>query len=434
MWEIQQNNYWKLEKFKKSFTEMLNDSKIDSEEARELLRKYDLEKKELLQISEEQLKLLRNQFWEELNITNIVEFIEKESNNYLETRIPDENLLFDWLNNFNDFDNNKSKIKINLKKLKKYENIPEYELNKLKVLFDKIKNLNIEEWSISYSKEKWIILELDTSWSNLYIKLDWDYIIITWQNDWNLFVEKMSIDEFEWFVRWYDKIENRRILEQLWFVWWLTFSWVLSFVIRTWISFLLWNLSFWLWTYKWYSLYKSYHLSRNESLQVLRENNNDKELVKSYLYLSQIWYITWYNNWIFETINNEKLSKEELKLKKENINHNDIQKFNLIKWLRDNWFSPKYLSNWKYELDMIWLFDKSPLIFEWNVIKFWTSYFENWKQLIFYDIKTAFEKIKKINEYIKLENEIKNSNNNEFNNNSLILENKLEKLKKEIFS
>lgn len=428
-------NTQKQEEFQKTLTQMLSDFKIDSKEARELLKKYDLEKKELIQLSKEQLQLLKNQFWEELDIDNLVEFIQRQASLYLEVRKPDENLLYEWLSDYDDFEKN-SKYDINLKNQVKPEQISENDWNKAKEFLDLIKELNITDWKISYTKDKWLILELDTSWSNLYIKFEWGDVVITWQNDWVLFVEKLSKEDFQGFVRNYDNIENKRVLEQLWFTWWLTLWWILAFSLRTWIWFLLWNIWFWLWAYRWYNLYKSYNLSRSESIQVLKENKDNPEVVKSYLYLSQIWYITWYDNWTFETIDGEKLTKEQIISKKEAIVDNEIQQYQLLRWLKEQWYKPKFLKKGKYELDMFWLFDNSPLVFDWNNIKFSTSNFENWKELNFTDIKTAFEKIQKINECLSLESQLKNSNNDNnnftFNNGNVVLEQKIQKIKQEI--
>jgi len=85
---------------------------------------------------------------------------------------------------------------------------------------------------------------------------------------------------------------------------------------------------------------------------------------------------------------------------------------------------------------MFWLFDKSLLIFEWNSIKFSTSNFEDWKELVFTDIKTAFEKIQKINEFLSLESELRSLDTNNgfnFNNWFIELEQKIQKIKQEIF-
>jgi hypothetical protein len=381
------------------------------------------------------LQLLKQQFWEELNIDNLIQFIEKQASLYLEVRKPDENLLYEWLSDFENFQNSFS-FYIDFRNPTKPDKIHENDWNKAKDFLDLIKELGTTDWKIAYTKDRRLFLELDTSWSNLYLRLDCDNVIITWQNDWMLFVKKLSKKDFKWFVRNYDNLENKRVLEQLWFTWWFTLWWILSFSIRTWIWFLLWNIWLWLWAYRSYNLYKSYNLSKNEAIQVLRDNKNDEEIVKKYLYLSQIWYITWYNNWTFETIDGEKLSKEELNSKKEKLVDNEIQKYQLLRWLKEKWYAPKYLGSWRYELDMFWLFDKSPLIFEWNSIKFSTSNFEDWKELVFTDIKTAFEKIQKINECLSLESQLRSLDTNNgfnFNNWSIALEQKIQKIKQEIF-
>jgi len=47
---------------------------------------------------------------------------------------------------------------------------------------------------------------------------------------------------------------------------------------------LLWVLWTWIWAFKWFQLYKSYNLSSNEALEVLKENKDNPEIVKSYYF------------------------------------------------------------------------------------------------------------------------------------------------------
>lgn len=387
MAETQQNNSQNQnEIFKKSLTQILQDSKIDFKEAKDLLKKFDLEKQEIISVSKEQLDDLKNQFWEDFEIQNFKNYLEELLNYHLDTKKPDSELLYKWLTDFVDYKD--------------------------------WKNNSIEE--------------LDTSWSNLYIKHEWENVIITWQNSGVLFVEKVSKEDYEKFVKNYDSKESARVLEQIWFTGWLTLAWVLAFSIRAWIWLLLWTLWTWLWVYRGYQIFKGYNLSSNEALEVLRDLNKNPEIVKSYLFLSQIWYVTWYKNWIFETIDSEKFTGEELKNKEWNIKP---EKYQLLRWLKEKWFNPKFLTEGKYELDMHWLWDNSPLSFDWDKIKFSTNYFEDWKELEWSDVKTAFEKIQLINDYLATQSQIKNNQNSEtynFSNNQEKLEKKLDNLKQRI--
>jgi len=52
----------KQKEFQKTLTSVLSDSRLTPEEAKELLREFDLDKKDLLQVSKEQLQLLKQQF------------------------------------------------------------------------------------------------------------------------------------------------------------------------------------------------------------------------------------------------------------------------------------------------------------------------------------------------------------------------------------
>lgn len=388
MTEVQSNNphQKQQENFKSLLAKYLADEAISAEEAMDLLKKFDLEKKEIISVSISQLQDLKAQFWEDFEVENFKEFIEKQANYYLNTIKPDKELLYDGLTDFADY----------------------------------------KEWKQNG------IEELDVSWSNLYIKHVWDDVIITWQESGNLFVEKVTKIDFENFVKNYDSRESKRILEQIWFTWGLTLAWALAFSIRAWIWLLLWSLWTWLWIYRWYKIYKSYNLSSNEALDVLKDHKNDSIIVKSYLFLSQIWYITWYDNWAFQTIDWEKLKGEELLWKEKKL---QPEKYQLLRWLKEKWYSPKFLSEWKYELDMHGLWDNSPLSFENGKVKFSTSYFEEWKEFEFKNGKEAFEKIQLINEYLELQSQIKNNQNYEsynFSNNQDKIEKKLINLKSKI--
>lgn len=392
MIETQQNNSQKQKDlFKQTFSQILQDSKIDSKEANKLLEKFDLEKKEIISVTEEQLQDLKNQFWEDFEVENFKEFIEKQANYYLNTIKPDKELLYDGLTDFADY----------------------------------------KEWKQNG------VEELDVSWSNLYIKHVWDDVIITWQDSGNLFVEKVSKIDFDNFVKNYDSRESKRVLEEIWFTWWMTLGWVLAFSIRAWIGLLLWVLWTWFWAFRWYQLYKSYNLSSNEALEVLKENKDNKEIVKSYLFLSQIWYITWYKNGNFETIDGEKIDKTEMFLREKSFDEKVILKYQLLRWLKEKLYSPKFLSEWKYELDMHGLWDNSPLSFENGKVKFSTSYFEEWKEFEFKNEKEAFEKIQLINECLELQYQTKNNQSYELNNfssNQKKLEKKLVYIKQKILN
>lgn len=420
-------------KFQKSLTQMLEDFKIDPKEAQELLQKFDIEKKEIIEITSHQLSQLKEQFWDELNTNNFIEFIKKQASLYLKISKPDTELLYNGVSDFKNFDTNE-KYEIDLKNPIQPEKVSDDDWWKTQDILHLSQELDIADWNISITKEHWVILELDTSGSNLYIKLDGNEVIITGQNDGVLFVEKVSKEDFVVFCKNYDTTEHKRILEQVWFIWGLTLWWILAFSLKTWIWLLLWNIWTWLWLYRWYQIYKWYHLSKNESLEVLQEYKEHLEIIKNYLYFSQIWYITSYRNGFFETIDGERLSKDEIWKEKVDISP---EKYQLLRGLWEKWYKPKIISKWKYELDMNWLFDNSPLIFDWNNIKFSTSNFENGREFSFTDSQTAFETIQKINEYLDVEMQIKNTNsNNESlymnNNNSILLEKKWMKLKWEI--
>lgn len=424
---------YKWDRFQKSLTQMLEDFKIDPKEAQELLKNFDWEKKQILEITSHQLSQLKEQFWNELDENNFVEFIKKQASLYLKTSKPNTELLYNGLSDFDNFNKNE-KYQIDLKNPVKPEKVSDEDWQKAQDILKLSKDLNITDWNISITKENWVMLEIDTSGSNLYIKLDGNEVIITGQNDGALFVEKVSKEDFLIFCKNYDTIEYKRILEQIWFIWWLSFWWIIAFSLKTWIWLLLWNIWTLLWLYKWYQIFKWYNLSKNESLQVLQEHKEHPEIIKSYLYLSQIWYITWYTNGFFETIDGEKLSKDEI-LKKES--DTSQEKYQLLRGLSEKWYKPKITSAGKYELDMNWLFDTSSLIFDGNNIKFSTSNFENGKEISFTDSQTAFKTIQKINEYLDIEMQIKNTNSNNeslyINNNSILLEKKLLKLKWEIW-
>lgn len=409
------------------------DKKISPEEAKNLLEKYDFKKEEILQVIRENLKTLKNQLWNDITAENFQDYLEEILKNYLDTNKPDKEVLYDGITDFADFQESE-KISVDLKNPKKPENIDDEKWKEAQKLLKLAKNLDIKEAKVSFTKENWIVLELDTTWSDIYVKLSGDNVIVTGQNWGNLFVEQISQTDFEKFVKNYDNKESKRILEQIWFTGWMTLGWVLAFSIRTWIGFLLWAIWTWYWVFKAYELQKNYRMSQNESLSVLKDLKQEPEVVKSYLFLSQIWYITWYDNWVFKTIDWEKITWKDLANKEKNIKP---EKYQLLRWLSEKWFSPKFISEWRYELDMHGLWDKSPLVFEWETVKFSTSSFENGKSFEWIDVKVAFEKIWKINEILKLEAQLKNQNTTTetsyiFSDKSQELEDKINRLKNEI--
>lgn len=419
------------QKFQKSLTQMLEDFKIDTKEAHDLMKKYDLEKKEILQFSQDQLSLLKIQFWEDISDANFWEYIENLASKYLDTRKPNKELLYDGITDFADFQESWAQ-KVDIKNPQKPQNISDENWVKAQELLKVAQKSGITEGEISFTKENGVVLELDTSGSNLYIKLDGNNIVVTGQNDGQFFVESVSQEDFESFVKNYDNVEFKRVLEMIGFTGGLTLGWILSFSLRTGIGWILGYLWTGFWVYRGYQVFKSYQLSKNEALSVLKENKNNPELVKNYLYLSQVWYIVWYENGSFETIDGEKLTGEKLAEKEQNM---EPSKYQLLRWLKDKWFKPKYISNGKYELDMAWLFDRSPLTFVDGKVQFSTTYFEKWMNLEFWNVEEAFSKIQKINEYISLETQLKNQSNNEsfhFQNQTEKMEKKLEKMKWEI--
>lgn len=437
MSEIQSNNpelNQEKASFKKLLAKYLADKRLEPEEAMDLLKKFDLEKREIISFTDDEKRDLMEDFWEEITIDNFNNQLEKRANYFLNTQKPDKNLIYKWLGIFTQYKNSDN-FSIDLKNPQKPENISEENLSKAIELLELAKKLKINDWKISFTKDYWVVLELGITWSNLFIKLEWENVIVTWQNAWKLFVENLKKEDFMNFVRNYDKAESKRVLEDLWFTWWMTLTWILSFTIKTWIWILLWLFWTWLWVLKWYRIYKNFNLSSNEALDVLKENKDNIEWIKNYLYLSQVWYITSYNSPYFETIDWEKLTIDNLR-NKENI---DVEKYSLIRWLQEKWYNPKFIYEWKYELDMYWLWDDSKLVFNWKNIEFSTDKYENWKKINFSNVKEAFEKIQKINEYLKISNEINVQNNNQFlvynsnfQNDTSLLEKKLNKLKKEI--
>lgn len=438
MSEVQQKkpSQKEQENFKDLLTKYLWDKKISAEEAMDLLKQFDFEKRDIFSVSSEQLQDLKSQFWEDFDVSNFKEYLEEILKNYLDTKKPDKETLYDGITDFADFQESE-KISVDLKNPKKPENIDDKKWQEAQKLLELAKNLDIKEARVSFTKENWIVLELDTTWSDIYVKLSGNNVIVTGQNWGNLFVEQISQTDFEKFVKNYDTKESKRILEQIWFTGWMTLGWVLAFSLRTWIGFLLWAIWTWYWFFKAYEVQKNYRMSQNESLSVLKDLKQEPEVVKSYLFLSQIWYITWYDNWVFKTIDWEKIDKSVVFFKEKSFDENEIKKYQLLRWLSEKWFSPKFVSEWRYELDMHGLWDKSPLVFEWEKITFSTSSFENGKSFEWTDVKVAFEKIWKINEILKFESQLKNQNTTSetsyvFSDKSQELEDKINRLKNEI--
>ena len=100
-----------------------------------------------------------------------------------------------------------------------------------------------------------------------------------------------------------------------------------------------------------------------------------------------------YENGTFETIDGEKLTWEKLGEKESQI---DISQYQLLRWLKNKWFKPKYISKGKYELDMAGLLDTSPLTFVDGKVQFSTTYFEKWMNLEFWNVEESFAKIQKV--------------------------------------
>lgn len=429
---IEQYSQREKERFKTSLTQMLQDSRITPKEARELVMKFQLEKQEILQITQEQLQTLQEQFWSEIWVNNFDDYMNNQASKYLNTNKPDKELLYDGITDFDDFQSTGSQ-KIDIKNPQKPQNISDENWKKAQELLKVAQKSGISEGEISFTKENGVVLELYTSGSNVYIKLDGSNIVVTGQNDGQFFVESLSQADFESFVKNYDNVEFKRVLEMVGFTGWLTLWGILSFSLRTWIGWILGYLWTGFWVYKGYQVFKSYQLSKNEVLNVLKENKNNPELVKNYLYLSQVWYIVWYENGSFETIDGEKLTGEKLAEKEQNI---EPSKYQLLRWLREKWFKPKIISTGKYELDMAGLFDTSFLSFkEWR-IHFSTHSFENGKEFEFHSVSEAFQKIQVINEIIKLEMEQRYLQNKEntfdFNDKSGKIEAKIQKLRNQI--
>ncbi len=440
MSEIQkQNPQNQQENFKELLKKYLRNNTIEPEEAMDLLKKFDFTTREIVSFSSDQLVDLKAQFWEDFEAENFKKFLQDITKYHLDISKADKEALFSWVSDFVAF-NEWEKYSMDLKNPKKPEWISEKRWEQAQKLLDLAKTLDIKDGSISFIPDWQVMLDLDITWSDLYIKLDWNDVIITWQSDWKMFSQKVLIKDFTNFVKNYDRNETRRVLEDIWFTGWMTLWWVLAFSFRTWIWLLLWAVWTWIWLYRWTQFLKKYSLSQNDAVSVFKENKDNPEVVKSYLFLSQVWYITWYDNWTFTTIDGEKISKDEVFLREKSFDDKDILKYQLLSWLKEKWFSPKFLGDWKYELDMIWLWDNSLINFEKNwKIKFSTSVFENWREFEFNDVKVAFEKIQKINQYLKLQSNIRNTNNSQDSFNSLFNDNnsdniKLDKLKKEIWS
>lgn len=420
------------ERFKQSLTQMLQDSRISPKEARELVTKFQLEKQEILEITQQQLQSLQEQFWSELWVNNFDDYMNNQASKYLNTQKPDKELLYDGLTDFESFEKTGA-VWVDLKNPKKPENVSEADWKSAQTLLEYAKHINVNEGKISFTKEKGVVLERDTSGSNLYVKLDGNQVVVSGQNDGVFFVEKLSKDDFASFVEYYDKVEFKRVLEMIGFTGGLTMGGILSFSLRTWIWWLLWYLWTWFWVYKWYQVFKSYHLSKNEAMSVLQEYKWNVDVIKSYLYLVQSGYVVWYKNWKIITIDNEELTGDELQKKTESI---DVGHYQLLRWLKEQGFSPKKSAQDTYELDMAGLFDTSPLRFNNGKIEFSTTYFEKAMKLEFSSPEEAFSKIQTINEVILLEMELKWTQNTEnsfdFNNKWAKIEAKIQRLKHQI--
>lgn len=419
------------QKFQQTFAEILQDSKIDPQEARKLLAKFDLERQEIISVTQDQLQNLKNQFWEDFDVKKLLEVVEKQASYFLDTRKPNKDHLYDWITSFMNHDWSK-KYCIDIKNPIRPAEMIQETWDKIQNLISLVKNTIVEKAYISLWTDGNPILELDTSGSNLYIKQNGQELIISWQNNGNFFVENVSEKDFLLFVKNYDRVENKRVLEEMWFVWWISLWGLLAFSFRNGLWLLLWNIGFLFTAYRANNIFKSYNLSQNEVVNVLKTYKDNQDIMKNYLYLSQIWYITTYKNWLFQTIDGEKLTGESLQNKQEI----SPERYQLLRGLQERWYAPKFIAEGKYELDMHGIGDKSPLIFEWWSIKFSTNYFENGKQFEFQSVSDAFIKIQKINECIDLQlriNQESNSETYDFNNKKNQFETKLNQIKTEFW-
>jgi hypothetical protein len=275
-------------------------------------------------------------------------------------------------------------------------------------------------------------LELNTMWSDLYIQSNWDNYLVTWQLEWKFFTYNILQWDFKNFVKNHDSENTKKVLEELWFIWWLTFVWVMAFLIRTWIwLYIPTAVTLWVWAYRWYELYKMYNLSTNDTVSIWERYRDNPDFLKKYLFLSQLWYITW-NSWDnFATIDWEKLSIKDVETKYKEIkwNSNLENKYSLLSKLQVRWYNPKY-DKWekKYELDFYWLFDKTSLKIDWDKVILQSDVFNSWKEKT-YNLKKddILKDIATINEIIRLNAEkrnkeaVSNENNPALNNTDSVI-------------
>jgi hypothetical protein len=326
------------------------------------------------------------------------------------SEVNEEN-LYNWLTWYLDFSKS-DKFSIDLKNPKFPEWIDKNKITEAKKLIELGQGIDwIDDWRVSFTKEGKVILELNTRWSDLYIEsVGWKYIV-SWQSDWKFFVNEVDTKTFKEFVKNYDSENTKKILEELWFTTWLTFIWVVCFLLRTWIWVLLPGAaSLGLWAYRWYNLYKLYNLSTNSTVEMGEKLKDKPETLKQYLFLTQVGYITWtWADWTYKTrdsltINESDLNKKYTEIKN---NWNLERKYLLLSQLENRWYSPEYIK-WedRYELDFDWLFDDSQIKFEWDKAKIITSWVK-WKSFeVSLEKWNGFMIISNINEYMRTSSEL----------------------------
>lgn len=420
-------------RFQDTLNIMLQDGVIDPEEANVLLKKFDLSKAKEIAMTQKQLNMLKAQFWDKLDATAFKATIERQAGYSLKKVEVDTELMYDGLTDFMDFSES-GNISIDVSHPVKPEKISEQQWKEAQGLLQLAKTTWIKDGNISFTKENGIVLELDTDGSNVYVKKIWSEIMITGQEAWKLFVEKVSVQDFQQFMKSYNTAESKRVFEQLWFVWWLTAGGALSFSLRTGVTLLLGVIGTWLWLMRWYDVYKWYNLSKNDAVNVLKDFKENKEMVKAYLKLSQNWYIESYNNGMFETVDGEQLSAEEMFIRSKTMGNSVLKQYQLLASLDTRGIPSKNIGDWKYELDMWWLWDASPLTFEkWKII-FSTSKFENEMPLRFDRAEDAYRTIQKVNEFLRVQSDFKYMSTERDDDVTSLdpLKERLEKLKKDI--
>lgn len=336
-----------------------------------------------------------------------------------------EDELYKWLKLVTDINNwNNKTFDIKDKDIQeKIDNIDPIRKKEAQKLLDISKNIDwVNSWKIIFT-ESWIVaLELDTRWSNLYIQSLKDNYLVTWQAEWKFFTENIFQADFKKFVENYDSENTKRILTEIWFIWWFTFLWVMAFLVRTWIWLMIPTaVSVWLWAYRWYELYKMYNLSTNDTVSIWKKYRDNPEFLKKYLFLSELWYLIW-NSWDnFTSIDGDNLSTKEVENKYKEIKWNEVleKKYSLLSKLNVWWYNPKFIKEEnRYELDFYWFFDSSSVSFDKDNVYLKTDTFNDWKEKK-YDITKddIFKDITNINQIIRLNSEKKMKENDPNNNN-----------------